>query len=123
MRIPVSRASRGAPAAAGTPGPSSSGWRIRRNRTDRRPAPIRRVTPRPPPSPSTGRVATRRPARQRGRFHIRNIVAGALLLAIAGLTVHFDLDVALLRLVSIALAGVGLVTLLKGLLGHGPTLP
>ena len=64
------------------------------------------------------RVASR-PKRVRRRFHRRGIFRGAGLLILAAVVYHFDWDIALLRLVSIALAGFGLVRLLKGLLGYG----
>ena len=54
----------------------------------------------------------------RRRFHRRGIVTGAGLLVAAAVVYHFDWDISLLRLVTIALAGFGLVHLLKGLLGH-----
>ncbi len=57
--------------------------------------------------------------RRRRRFHGRGIAAGLVLLAAAALVGHSDCDVALLRLGSIALGAFGLVSLLKGLLGHG----
>ncbi len=64
------------------------------------------------------RVASR-PKRIRRRFGRRGIVTGIGLLALAAVVYHFDLDIALLRLVTIAIAGFGLVRLLKGLLGYG----
>ena len=66
------------------------------------------------------RVFSRPPARRRGRFHTRSIFVGALFLAAAALVYHFDWDLSLLRLGSIALGCFGLISLLKGLLGHGP---
>ena len=64
------------------------------------------------------RVATRR-TRRRPRHHRAGILSGSALLATAAVIYHFDWDLSLLRLVSLGLAGFGLVKLLKGVLGHG----
>ncbi len=50
-----------------------------------------------------------------------NILIGAALLTIAAIVYHFEWDVALLRTITIAFGGVGLIALLKGLLGHEPS--
>ena len=65
------------------------------------------------------RVASRPAAPKRSRFHIRGILLGLLLLGFASVVYYFDWDQSLLRLISIALSGFGLITLLKGVLGHG----
>lgn len=67
------------------------------------------------------RVAGRPTPKPRGRFHTRNLAVGAALLAIAAIVCHFEWDVALLRTITLALGGAGLIALLKGLLGHGPS--
>ena len=67
------------------------------------------------------RVAARPPRKSQGRFNVRNILVGAALLAIAAIVYHFECDAALLRTITIALGGAGLIALLKGLLGHGPS--
>ena len=67
------------------------------------------------------RVAAQPLPKPRGRFHTRNIAVGAALLAIAAIVYHFEWDIALLRTITIALGGAGLIALLKGLLGHGPS--
>ena len=67
------------------------------------------------------RVAGRPKPKPRGRFHVRNMLVGAALLAIAAIVYHFEWDAALLRTITIALGGAGLIALLKGLLGHGPS--
>ncbi len=67
------------------------------------------------------RVAGRSTLKPRSRIHTRNIAVGAALLAIAAIVYHFDWDVALLRTITIALGSAGLIALLKGLLGHGPS--
>jgi hypothetical protein len=64
------------------------------------------------------RVAAR-PKRIRRRFHRRGIIRGAGLLAASAIVYYFDWDISLLRLVSIAFAGFGLVRVLQGLLGYG----
>ena len=67
------------------------------------------------------RVASRPPVPRPGRFHWRSIFAGLVLFGVAGVVYHFDWDIALLRLVTIMLSFVGLISLLKGLLGYGPS--
>ena len=65
------------------------------------------------------RVAAHSPPRVRKRFHTREIITGLAVLSFAGVVYYFDWDQSLLRLISIALGLVGMITLLKGLLGHG----
>lgn len=67
------------------------------------------------------RVAGRPRPKLRSRFHALNILIGAALLTIAAIVYHFEWDVALLRTITIAFGGVGLIALLKGLLGHEPS--
>lgn len=65
-----------------------------------------------------GRVAASAAPRRRRRFHSRGIAVGLVLMGIAGVVYYFDWDRGLLRLVSIALGGFGLISLVKGLLGY-----